>query len=205
MATRNLTAETRKENGKAENGRLRKTGSIPCVLNWHGKSENIKLKEKDFLSIFKGGSISESVLIDLDVKGSEKCQVFVKDFQSHPVTDEILHVDFYKITAGEKIHTIVPVELKGFAVGQKKGGIVSIVEHQLSVHILPAELPEKFEIDVTNLDVNDAVRIKDIKAPASAVFAFDPEHIVVHVVLPKQEQEESAEGAATSAEGTAGA
>lgn len=197
MVTRNLTADVRKENGKAENGRMRKTGLIPAVLNWHGKAEQIKLKEKDFLAVFKGGHISESVLIDLDVNGLEKCQVFVKDFQAHPVTDEILHVDFYKVTAGEKIHTIVPVEVSGFAVGQKKGGIVAIVEHQLSVNVLPSELPEKIEIDITNLDLNDSVRIKDLKVASSVSFSLEPDHVIVHIVLPKQDEttEEAAAGA----------
>jgi large subunit ribosomal protein L25 len=198
MSTRTLAAAVRTETGKNVNNRLRTKGMIPAVINWHGNTEMVSIAEKDFLAVFKG-HISESVIVDLDVAGKEKVQVFVKDFQTHPVSDRIQHIDFYRVTAGEKIHTIVPVEATGFAVGQKKGGIVAIVEHQLSVHVLPSELPEKIVVDVTNLDVNDAVRVKDLKVAPSVTFAFDPEHIVIHVVLPKAEAEGAEGEAATEA------
>jgi large subunit ribosomal protein L25 len=198
MATKALAAETRiGEKGKNVSGRLRVSGYIPAVMYAHGKSDPVKVKAKDFYALFRG-HISESVIIDLSIAGEkEPHQVFVKDYQRDPITDLIVHLDFYKITAGEKIHTMVPVEVTGYAVGMKKGGVVTLVEKELEVRVLPRELPEKIVIDVTKLDIGESVRIKDIKIADSLTFSFDPEHIIVHVVVPKAEAEvaEVVEGA----------
>lgn len=190
MATKVLAAETRTgEKGKNVSGRLRVAGFIPGVMYAHGKSEPVKVKAKDFYALFRG-HISESVIIDLTIAGEkEPHQVFVKDYQRDPITDLIVHLDFYKITAGEKVHTMVPVEITGYAVGMKKGGVVTLVEKQLEVRVLPRELPEKIVIDVTKLDIGESIKIKDLKIADSLVFTLDPEHIIVHVVVPKAEAE----------------
>jgi len=118
---RNLTAQTRTETGKNSNNRLREKGMIPVVMYSHGTSEMLQVNKREFGSVF-GKRISESVIVDLDVTGKEKCHVFVKDFQCDPVTDEVIHLDFYKITAGEKIKTTVPVEFKGNPIGVRASG-----------------------------------------------------------------------------------
>ena len=118
---RNLTAQIRTETGKNCNNRLRVQGMIPVVMYSHGKSELLQVNKREFGSVF-AKRISESVIVDLDVAGKEKCHIFVKDYQSDPVTDEVIHLDFYKITAGEKIKTTVPVEYKGTPIGVRAAG-----------------------------------------------------------------------------------
>ena len=194
---RNLTAQLRTETGKNENNRLRAAGFIPVVMYSHGKSEILKVQKKEFASVF-GKKISESVIIDLDIAGGEKCHVIVKDYQSEPVTDELIHLDFYKITAGEKIKTSVPLEITGVPVGVRLGGVFEIVDRMLHVECLPSELPEKITADVSKLEVGQALHVKDITGPASLKVLLDPEHVLAHVTTLKEEKVEAPEAAAAA-------
>ena len=184
---RNLTAQPRKEIGKNNNNRLRVKGFIPAVMYSHGKAESLQVNKREFGSVF-GKHISESVIIDLDVTGVEKCHVFVKDYQLDPVSDEVVHLDFYKITAGEKIRTSVPVVAVGTPIGARLGGIFEMMDRDLHVECLPNELPEKLEIDVTSLQIGEGIHVKDIKVPASMKILLDPEHVVAHVTTLKEEE-----------------
>jgi large subunit ribosomal protein L25 len=195
---RNLTAQLRTETGKNENNRLRAAGFIPVVMYSHGKSEILKVQRKEFASVF-GKKISESVIIDLDIAGGEKCHVIVKDYQCEPVTDELIHLDFYKITAGEKIKTSVPLEITGTPVGVRLGGVFEVVDRMLHVECLPSELPEKIVADVSKLEVGQALHVKDITGPASLKVLLDPEHVLAHVTTLKEDKVEAPEAAAAPA------
>ena len=197
MGKSNINAELRSERGKNATCRLRQEGFIPAVIYSHGESEAIKIKKNDFFGIFKG-HISESLLIDVTITNKKKDgshQVFVKDYQLDPVTNELVHVDFYKITAGEKIHTKVPIEIVGKSEGEKMGGILEIVERELEIECLPREMPEKIEIDVTNVNIGESVHIEDIETTGSLKFLIDEKRVVVTVLAPKAhvEEEEVAE------------
>lgn len=195
---RNLSAQQRTLTGKNENNRLRAEGFIPGVVYTHGKSENVQIKKKEFSSVFTG-HISESVIIDLDIAGKEKCHVIVKDYQTDPVSDEIIHLDFYKITEGEKIKTTVPVETKGTAIGARLGGVFETIDRFLAVECLPSELPEKLIIDISELNIGQGIQVKNIKVPASMRILLDPEHIIAHVTTVKEEKVEAAETLVASA------
>lgn len=199
---RNLTAQKRTETGKNANNRLRVDGFIPAVMYSHGSSECIKVNKKEFGAVF-GKHISESVIIDLDLAGASKSHVFVKDYQLDPVSDEIIHLDFYKITEGEKIKTMVPLEFVGTPKGVRLGGLFEMIDRDIHVECLPMELPEKITIDVSGLDINQGIYIKDIKGPESMKILLDPEHIVAHVMTLKEEETvkvESAEELVSSVE-----
>jgi large subunit ribosomal protein L25 len=189
---RNLSAQTRTETGKNSNNRLREKGFIPAVMYSHGTSEKIQVNKKDFGAVF-GKHISESVIIDLDIAGSGKTHVFVKDYQVDPVSDEVMHLDFYKITEGEKVRTMVPIETKGTAEGARLGGVFEMIDRFLHVECLPSELPEKLEIDITRLQIGEGIQVKDIKGPASMRILLDPEHVVMHVTTVKEEEVKVAE------------
>lgn len=194
MKERTLNVELRTEIGKNNCHRLRKSGYLPAVLYSHGTSELIKVSTKDFTRQFSG-HISESVLIDLNITNKTEDSIhkaFVKDYQLDPVTDEILHLDFYKITLGEKIRTMVPFEAIGTATGVRKGGILEIIERELEVECLPTDLPENFEFDITNLQIGDSIYIKDLQVSDSIKFLSSPDRIIATVLAPhiaKKEEE----------------
>lgn len=191
MQKQTVNAETRKEFGKNANNRLRRKGYIPAVMYSHGKTENLQILQKDLFKVFKG-HISESVLFDVNIVDNQsypRHQVFVKDYQINPITDEVIHLDLFKVTAGEKIHTNVAVELTGTAKGVRQGGILEFVERELEIECLPAEIPEKIALDVTNLEIGDSIHIKDIPVSGSLKLLGDIERVVVTILAPHKAEE----------------
>ncbi len=190
MDGRLLNAEVRTERGKNSCYRLRVQGYIPAVVYAHGKSDAIKVKEKDFLTLFKG-HISESVIFSLHVDGLEEkdMMAYVKDYQRHPVTGKVLHLDFYKVTKGEKIKTHVPVELIGEAKGVKMGGILEHGERELLIHCAPNLLPEKIEVDVTNLGLGDALHVSDLKLNPEIEILTSSNSLIAAVEKPRTAEE----------------
>jgi large subunit ribosomal protein L25 len=191
-----LPVETRTQTGKNANHKVRAQGYIPAVLYSHGESQSIMVQKKNFFKIFKG-HISENVLIDLDIKDASGSPVkaFVKDYQRHPITDEILHVDFFRVTMTEAISTKVPMEITGAPIGVKQGGILEIIEREIEVECLPADLPEKITIDVTNLAIGQTIHVKDIAAPKGVTILSSPDTVVVAVLAPHKVVEEVAQPA----------
>ena len=201
MDNKNLTIEKRTEFGKNSNRRLRSAGIIPAVLYAHGESENIQFKFKDFFDLFKG-HISESIILNLQGTGDDQL-AFVKDYHMDPISEDLVHVDFFKVTAGEAITTNVPVEVTGSAEGVKLGGVLEINEREITIECLPRELPEKFVVDVTDLGLNESIHAGDIKLEGSIKLVSNPETVIVgvHTAKAVEETEEidSEEGAVADA------
>jgi len=174
----------------------------------HGKSESLQVSSKDIFMLFRG-HVSESMLLNLTITNrneDREHQVFVKDYQMNPITDELTHIDFFKITEGEKIHTKVPVEITGTAKGVRNGGILEFVERELVIECLPTDIPEKITIDVTNLDVNDSIHIGDIPVTGSMKFMSDHDRVIVTILVPTKVAEPvAAEGLPVEGEAAAAA
>jgi large subunit ribosomal protein L25 len=129
----------------------------------------------------------------------------VKELQSHPLSGELIHVDFYEFKEDEKIRVSVPVVITGKSAGVEVGGLLQIVRRELEVLCLPMEMPESIEIDVTNLEIGDSVHVDDISAEKGVEILADVNFTVVTVTSPKMveepEEEELEEGMAEEAEG----
>ena len=162
MTTKVLKAEPRNITGKNNCNRLREKGFIPAVVYSHGKSEAIKIQEKDFAGLFKG-HISESVIFDLHIGGEGDVMAFVKDFQRDPVTSKIIHLDLFRVSKDEKIKTHVPIELIGTPAGLKLGGIMKHGEREILIQCMPKNLPEKITIDISALMPGESIHVGDIK------------------------------------------
>lgn len=199
MERRQLNVESRTETGKNANNRLRAAGYIPAVLYSHGTAEAIKIVEKDFFKLFKG-HVSESIIFDLNFKdknAADEYQAFVKDYQKNPVTDEVLHLDLFKVTKGEKIHTRIPVAIVGTSIGVKRGATMEVYSREIEVECLPMDLPEKIQVDVSDMVEGDAIHAKDIKLGDAVLLLSNPDDVIVavHVTRVAVEAEEG-EGAA---------
>jgi large subunit ribosomal protein L25 len=179
-----LTAKLRKE--KSTGGDM-----IPAVL-YGSEVENISLEidKKSFAKVFR--EVGET-LIDLEVEG-KKYSVLIHDTQVNPLSQELIHVDFYQPNLKEEVETEVPLELIGEAPALKLGGTLIMNMRELSVRALPKDLPSKIIIDVSNLNTfEDEITIKDIKVPAGVTIDVEnPEEIVVQVVPPEKVEEELA-------------
>lgn len=186
-----LQAEKREVFGKKLDS-IRSSGKLPA--NVFGKdfpSTAITVDKKEALHTFHVAGETQVIYIRLD---KDEIPVLIADYHTHPVTDEFLHVDFRKVNLKVKTEAEVPVVIIGeaAAVAHKKGDLMHVLD-TLTVEALPADIPSEIEIDVTSLaEVDDAIRVSDIKLAGNVVIQDDPETVVVKIAEHKEEDLEPA-------------
>lgn len=205
-----LEVTLRQESGKSKVKALRRNNIIPSVVYGKKFSQPLSINKTQFLRAI-GSHPAENVLINLKIldedsskskKGKEH-HVIIKDIQYEPVLDSVLHIDFQEISLAEEITVKVPIVAKGEAIGVKQDD--GALEHQLwelEIKCLPRNLPEKIEVDVSNLNIGDNVCVKDLGLPPGITVLQDSEMVVVSVAAPIKEEapapeealEEAAEG-----------
>ncbi|HEX9729627.1 MAG TPA: 50S ribosomal protein L25/general stress protein Ctc [Gemmatimonadales bacterium] len=192
-----LVAEPRSEKGKGAARQLRMRGRIPAVIYGHGRDPaKLSIAATD-LEKALGGVAAESTIFELSIGGSTT-QALIREIQRHPVRAKVLHLDFYEIHAGEVLTLAVPVYLVGEPDGVRNaGGVLDQVLREIEIEVLPKDIPERIEVDVTNLKVGDSLHVSDIQVPNADVLT-DPEYTLCSVVPPRTEAEpvvaEEAEG-----------
>src|SRR5215475_860472 len=198
-----LNAFPRSLERRAGAKKLRTSGRIPAVIyGRQSKPQNLEINAKEMEELIHH-SVSENLLVDLAVKDDSqpKRLALVQEVQHHPLSGDVLHVDFHEVSENEKVVIMVPVETVGEAAGVKTGG--GVLEHvlfKLKVRALPKDLPEQIIIDVTSLELNKTIHIGEIKAPEGVEILGDKHIPVVSVAVPRAEEEAApAEGAAAAA------
>ena len=182
---------------------LRREGIIPAHVFGHKiKTVHIQVKENDFSKVF--GKTGETGIIDLSVD-NQKRPVLVKNVQKHPVSDLPLHIDFHQVNLAEKVKVDVPLEIIGEARAvHKKIGLLLTPVKELEIEALPGDIPDKIEIDITNLEnVGDEVKVSDLKVDRSKVeIHADDELVVVQIgeLVTREMEEVEAEIEAEQAE-----
>ncbi len=170
---------------------LRSEGRIPAVL-YGPKAESVLLSVdlKDFEQIVKKSSIG-SVLLKLQIKNGQTSSrsAMVKELQTHPVTGQFLHIDFYEVDLARKINAMVPVTVTGKSAGVEEGGILQIVRRELEVFCLPTAIPEAIEVDISGLNIGDSIHVEEIALPGDVELPEDIDFTVVTVLAPKVEEE----------------
>ena len=177
---------------------MRTEGRLPAVI--YGRQagpQNLELAAKEMEDLIHA-SASENLLVDLVVKDDvrPKRLALVQELQHHPLTGKVLHVDFHEVAEDEKVTISVPVEAVGEAEGVKTGG--GVLEHvmfKIKARALPKQLPEVITIDVSHLQLGDAIHLGDIKAPEGVELVGDKHLSVLAVAMPRTEEEEAAEAA----------
>ncbi len=140
-----------------------------------------------------------NTLINLKLDGGES-RVMVKEYQLDPVTHELLHADFYQLAMDRAITVTVPINVKGEAKGVKlEGGMIDFITREVQVECLPTDIPERIDVDVTELVLHQSVRLRDLPENPKWKILNEPETMLVHVVLPKAEEAEVTEEAEAEA------
>jgi large subunit ribosomal protein L25 len=187
-----LKATQRNTVGKSPARALRREGLIPAVL-YGPKRETMSLtvSPMDLEKIYKDSG-TEQVVLKLVIENgvTQNVTVLVKEVQTSPVTRQYLHIDFLEISLDEEIVVRVPVEVTGKSTGVERGGFLQLVRHELEVSCLPMDMPEKIEVDITDLDIGDAVHVEDITLDDRIRMLSEPGHTVLTVVAPTVEEEE---------------
>lgn len=190
---------------------LRKQGIIPAHVFGHKvKTVHVQVNEKEFDKVFE--KAGETGIISLEI-GGEKKPVLVRNTQVHPVTDDLLHIDFYQVNLSEKVTVNVPLEIIGEAPAvEKKVGLLLTPVSEVEIEALPADLPESIEVDISHfVNIDDEIKVKDLKVDRAKVTILTDEEIVVAQIgelvtkemeaLEAEVEAEQAEAAAEAAEG----
>jgi large subunit ribosomal protein L25 len=187
-----VTAKNRAETGKNENRRLRQSGLIPGVVYGSAKKPvPVAVSPKEIGAILRSKT-GDSTLFDLDLDGTRR-KVILKEYQVEPIKGKLLHADFYEVALDKAIEVRVHIELAGTPVGVKtQGGVLEWLQREVEVSCLPTDIPEKITVDISNLELGKHLRVQDLPVPPKVEIVTDSDVVVVHVVMPRAEEEKPA-------------
>jgi len=187
-----LEAGKRDGRGKNEARRLRAAGRIPGTLygvqkDGRAAATSVAVDPKEVLRILHSDS-GANTLINLRFDGGET-RVMVKEYQLDPVTHHLLHADFYQLAMDKAITVTVPIVLKGEPKGVKlQGGLLDFVTRDVQVQCLPTDIPEHIDVDVSELMLNQSIRLRDVAENPKWKPVTDADAMIAHVVMPKAEE-----------------
>jgi large subunit ribosomal protein L25 len=202
-----LHATVRKSVGNGPARVLRRAGQTPAVL-YGPKAETVLLSvvTKDLEQVLKKGSFGQLIL-DLVIRNGEETSraAMIKELQTHPVSGNLIHIDFYEVDMKRKIKVMVPVVTTGESVGVEEGGLLNIVRRELEIFCLPGDIPEAIELDITELGIGDSIHIDEVPLGENFEVSADTNYTVVTVLSPKVEEEPVEEEEEELEEGEEGA
>jgi large subunit ribosomal protein L25 len=215
MAMMEMTAVRRHGSGKEGARKVLSLGKVPGVMYGKGlESRSVEFDRRElekFLSVARRGAVIVRLNVQ-DGKEAKETYAVVKEIQTNPRTDQVIHVDFYEVAFGKKFRIEVPIRVKGKAAGIEQGGVVEQVTRSLEVECLPKNVPEFLEVDITPLEIGHSLHLQDVTFPEGvnplekdtritivAVHAPRVEEVVS--VVPEEEEAvatEAAEGASVA-------
>ena len=188
--------------GKKGAKKVRADGMIPGIYYTEG-SESIPVAVHP-LALRPIVYTAHKKIFDLFIDdATQPLECVLKDTAFHPVTDKLLHFDLFGVKTGKMMGVEVPIILKGQAIGVRDGGVLQHTTHRVKLHCLPADMPDSFEIDISNLSIGKSVHVKDITREGIH-FDVQPDTVIVSVLHPRLVKEETPAVAATE-EGAAAA
>ena len=181
-----LEIENRKSVGKKASKLIRRAGKIPSVLYYKGeKPVSISIDKQLLNQAIKSDQRIYEVEID-----SESQYVMIKEAQYHPITDEIIHVDFMRVRRSEKMTISVPITLVGKPAGVTEGGILSQSMTQIEISCFPSNVPESIEVNVDHLDINSSVSVGDVTVDDEDIEIISASDLSIASVIPPAVEEE---------------
>lgn len=201
MATANLTAKKRTDTGKGAARKLRSAQQTPGVIYGHNREPQALTLDTRELDLLLERIAFETTIIELDIEGTS-ARTLIRELQRHPFKKQVLHVDFQELVAGERVTVDVPLVIVGTAAGvRNSGGVLDQIMREVTVEVDPASIPNHIDIDVSALDLNGSIHVRDLQLPEGVEVLDEPDATVCVVVPPRVEAEaaaapEAAEGGA---------
>lgn len=185
MASANLKAKPRDGTGKGDNRKLRTTGLVPAVVYGHGeKTRSVAIDAHELELLFQKVHV-ENTVIDLNIEGEKPIKTLVREVQTHPARGNVLHVDFYQIHAGELVQVQIPLNFTGTAAGVKAGGMLQHTMDELDIRVSADAIPDRIDVDVTNLNIGDSVHVSDLNIPKGVEVLDNADRSVCSVIPPQ--------------------
>lgn len=184
-----LLASTRSKTGKGAARAFRRTGQVPAVIYGHDRPAEAVTIESLALTKMLGGISAATTIVDVTVDSRAPVKALIREIQRDPLRPvNILHVDLYEVKADEKITVAVPVRLVGVPDGVRNfGGVLDQVLYNLDVEVLPADIPDHIDLDVTTLAIGQSLFVRDAQVPKARVLN-SPESPICSVVAPRTEE-----------------
>lgn len=199
--TYELTASVRNRVGKGAARASRREGKIPAVI--YGNKQTpiaIELDHKTvYMKLHAGGFLTTVATIDVN---GEKIRVIPRDYSLDPVTDQPIHIDFLRVSAGSTLHVQIPVQFinEEQSPGLKRGGVLNIVRHEIDATVSADAIPDHIVVDLTGLEIGDSVHISAIELPAGVVpIISERDFTIATIAAPAGLKSEEGEAAATEA------
>ncbi len=204
METTTLQAEVRADRGKGPARRLRAQGKLPGVFYGPGVEPTpLTLAPKELEKALRGKR-GRNAVFKLTVDGKDELAM-VREVATDPVTQDLVHVDLYRVFEDNELEINVPFHALGRAIGVVQGGVLNLTRRHLPVRTTPGKIPTSIDVDVTHLDMRDTLAVEDIEFPDGVQCALNPKLTLVIVLEPRMaaadEEAEAAEAAAAAAEG----
>src|SRR5207237_2672071 len=205
MAEIVVSATNRADRGKNAARRLRREGLVPAIV-YGGKGENLAVAvDPKALQKVLRSEAGRNAILKLDIAGHGATNAILKSWQVDPIRESFLHADFYRIAMDVAIRVTVPIHVVGEARGVKvDAGILELVVRAMEVECLPGDIPGQIDVEVSDLAINQSLRVSDLKVPEKVNVLLSPDQVVVQVVSVKEEVAPTA-AAAPVAEGEAAA
>jgi len=160
MKSLTIKGSKRESVGKAATKALRNAGRVPCVLYGGGDPMHFSADERAFKKLVY---TPETHTVVIELEDGTKHEAIMQDIQFHPVTDQILHVDFYRLFPDKEVTVTVPVKTEGVAPGIIKGGTLTMTMKKLKVRAIPGNLPDAVIVDISNLEIGDKVYVSELR------------------------------------------
>jgi len=199
MKSITIKGSERESVGKKATKALRNAGKVPCVIYGGDKPLHFSADELAFKDLVY---TSKAHTVVVDFEGGEKIKAVLQDIQFHPVTDRILHIDFYQLFPDKEVTMEIPVRLQGNSPGVRNGGRLLFRRRKLTIKALPDNLPDFFDVDISKLKIGDHVSVDTLKKGDFSVLHPDASVVVqvkmarAAVVVDDEEEEEGLEGEA---------
>jgi len=184
-----VEVKLRKATGSRESRRLRNQGLVPAVLYGHGEKcvDLVATREAIQAAIRHGSRVVE-------LKGAVKTGALIRELQWDTFGVQPIHVDFLRVSATDRVKVKVPIDLKGECPGQRAGGVVSLILHEIELECTAVAVPEKIHVAVGKLQLGGTIKVHDLELPAGAKALADADEAVVTCVVPVDKAEEAATG-----------
>ncbi|MBT8323352.1 MAG: 50S ribosomal protein L25/general stress protein Ctc [Eudoraea sp.] len=197
MKSITIKGSERESVGKKATKALRNAGKVPCVIYGGDKPLHFSADEIAFKNLVYTPN-AHTVVVDFE--GGEKIKAVMQDIQFHPVTDKILHIDFYQLFKDKEVTMDIPVRLQGSSPGVRNGGRLLFRRRKLTIKALPDNLPDFFDVDISILKIGDNITVETLKQDDFAILHNDSSVVVqvktarAAIVVEEEEEEELEEG-----------
>ncbi len=187
IKVKNVVLLAEERTGKIKPNVLRSSGLTPGVMYHEGNSISIQIVTKDLLNIIK--KEGQSAIFDLSYK-DKKNQVFIKELQKDPITQELLHVDLQPIAMDETMKVSVPINIEGQHQVESKGGIIQRQIREIEIEAFPRDIPKSIDVDISNLNIGENLLVGDLQVANEITVLSNPEEVILIISEPSMEAEE---------------